>query len=206
MENTILSIALAFTLMSCANTQKITSDKPGKMESISTENLYADSVIASLQKKNDLVLAYVVEANAWGKSATYQIITKKGDDWMGYFYYVNLMENAKTDGAHPFNINPVVLPKEACEAVLQSFEKNKIASIKGDGGKDFCGSNPPKNCTINDGTTSRLLWLTNSKTIEPSFYEPVFYEECCPGNADRKKFIEVMQKIQDTFTQYGHGR
>lgn len=203
MENTILSMVIAFTLMSCANTQKITSDK---MQPAINENLYGDSVIASLQQKNDIVLAYVVEAYAWGKSATYQIITKKGDDWMGYFYYINLLESAKVDGSHPFNINPVVLPKEACEEVLKSFKENQIASIKGDGGKDFCGTNAPKNCNINDGNTSRLLWLTSSQTVDPSFYEPVFYENCCPGNADRKKFIAAMQKIQDVFTQYGSGR
>ncbi|MBS1731461.1 MAG: hypothetical protein JSS67_11910 [Bacteroidetes bacterium] len=203
MKNILYALSFAISLVSCANTQKLAGDKTGSMEN---ENLYTDSVIASLQQNNDLVLANVVEANAWGQSATYQIITKKGEEWTGYFYYVNLMESAKINGSHPYNINPVLLPKEACEAVLKSFEKNNIAAIKGDGGKDFCGSNPPKNCNINDGTTSRLLWLTKTNIINPSFYEPVFYESCCPGNSDRKKFIEVMQLIQNTFEKYGHGR
>lgn len=202
-KNPILILMTVLFLSACANTQKINAVNSDKMD---IQKLYTDSVIASLQQKNDLVLAYVVEAYAWGKSATYQIITRNGDEWMGYFYYVNLMENAKTDGAHPFNINPVVLPKEACEAVYDVFKKNEINNIQGDNGKDFCGNQQQANCNINDGTTSRLLWLTRSSIADPSFYEPEYYENCCPGNKDRQKFITAMKKIQDVFSQYGKGR
>ncbi len=199
----IFILTTAWLLGACANTQKLSAVNTEKMD---TQKLYTDSVIASLQEKNDLVLASVVETFAWGKSATYQIITKNGDEWMGYFYYVNLMENVRVNGAHPFNINPVLLPKEACEEVYAAFQANAINKIHGDNGKDFCGNAKATNCNINDGASYRLLWLTKSTLADPSFYEPEYYENCCPGNTDRQKFIAAMKKIQDVFTQYGHGR
>ena len=55
----------------------------------------------------------------------------------------------------------------------------KHGKIKGDSGQVFC-NNGSANCTINDAGTSRLWIITKKSFINPSYYAPEFFENCCP--------------------------
>ncbi len=193
---------LIIILTSCSNSQKISMqgfDQFGRAEAID------DSVLNSLQQKNDIVLAYATENYAWGRSATYYIITLNKNEWTGYNYFVRYKPALDKTTAISCNINPVVVSKESCDSILQFIEKNEVWKIKGDNGEDFC-TNGTKNCTINDGATSRLWIITKAKLVNPSYYEPQFFEKCCPGNTERKLFIEAAKKINDIIMVSGGSR
>ncbi len=193
-------VSAALALTCCSNSKQISISD---FDEYAREEQLTDSVMHSLQQQNDLVLAYATENNAWAKSATYQIIAKNHDgNWMGYFYYVNNTPGVVRSGGSNFNINPAVVSNSACDSVWQFFQQQQVWKIKGDEGKNFCAS-PNNNCTINDGQTMRLLIITKTKITDASFYEPVFFENCCPGKADRKLFLEAGEKIRAMVATHG---
>jgi len=89
---------------------------------------------------------------------------------------------------------------------LWKFIKEKEATkIEGDNGKDFCTADKKNNCNINDGVTWRLLFITKDNVINPSYYEPEYYENCCPGNANRQLFLQIANKIKSIVGNNGKG-
>ena len=198
----ISAIFITVLITCCSNSKQLTTNS---FEQYAEDVQIKDSVLLALQQQNDLVIAYAVDNTAWAKSSTYQILTQNKEGWMGYFYYVNNTSGAKTRSGENFNINPVVVSKESCDSVWQFFQQQQVWKIKGDEGKNFC-STPNNNCNMNDGQTWRLLIITKTKMTESSFYEPEFYEGCCPGNNERKLFLEAAQKIQHLVTETGISR
>lgn len=196
LRHTIIISALLLCMFSCSSRQYAMNS----FEKYATNTPVEDSVLLSLQHQNDIVIAYAVDNTAWSKSSTYQIIAKSKDEWSGYYYFVN----HSAPGSN-FNINPVMVSKESCDSLWQYMQQNEVWKIKGDQNGNFC-SNAGSNCNINDGQTWHLMVITKSKTSQSSFYEPAFYEGCCPGNADRKLFINTAYKIQHLVSESGGGR
>ena len=196
LKHAIIISSLLLIMFSCSSRQYAMNS----FEKNATNIPVKDSVLLSLQQQNDIVIAYAVDNTAWSKSSTYQILAKNKDEWSGYYYFVNY----SAPGSN-FNINPVMVPKESCDSLLAYIKQNEIWQIKGDEGGNFCNS-PASNCNINDGQTWRLMVLTRSKASQCSFYEPAFYEGCCPGNAGRKLFINTAYKIQQLVSESGGGR
>lgn len=186
----------------CSNSKQAATNT---FDQYAAEVQLKDSVLLSLQQQNDLVIACAADNTAWIKSSTYQILAQNKNEWTGYFYYVNNTAGGSAGGSSNFNINPSMVPKAACDSLWQFLQQQQVWKIKGDEGKNFCAA-PNNNCNINDGQTWRLLIITKTKMTQSSFYEPEFYEGCCPGNTDRKLFIDAIAKIQKLVSESGGGR
>ena len=190
MKNVMLSISLVL-FFSCHNTSAMSSNninEYGRAEQIS------DSILHQLQQSNEVVLAFAVENYAWVKSINYKIIALNNNQWKGYTYSIN-----KTRGTA--SINPAEVSQDSCNAAWKFFQQTTVAKIKGDNGENFCEGEKKNSCNINDGATWRLLILTKNNVIDPAYYEPQFFEECCPGNKDRKLFLEAVDKINNAINE-----
>ncbi|HYK45087.1 MAG TPA: hypothetical protein VEV83_07960 [Parafilimonas sp.] len=165
-----------------------------QVDALGRSETIEDSVIRRLRDNNDLVIAYAVENFAWVRSANYLIIAKNSNEWTGYHYYVSLMHNPGQPAA-PGNINPAEVNKLSCDSLLEYISKTKAWTIKGDSGENFC-PNSNQSCNINDASGARLWIITKQGSVNPSYYAPEFFEECCPGNKDRALFLSIAKKIE----------
>jgi len=186
MKNIISVLSIIVFLLSCSNSRAISSTG---MEAPDNTTQITDSVLRSLYKNNELVIGVAFENFAWGHNATYRVFVMNNNEWMAYTWYTNY--NAV--GVVP-NVNPSVVSADTCKAVLDFLKDNHIEKIKGDEGQPGCSESPQK-CNINDGATWHLFLLTKEKIIAPSYYEPKYFDNCCPGNKDRKQFLDAVNKI-----------
>ncbi|MEP7317594.1 MAG: hypothetical protein ABI921_02600 [Panacibacter sp.] len=193
MKNIILQSAI-FLFCSCTNTKAINNDQMndtqwhqyGRTEQVS------DPFLHKLQQNNELVLVYAFETYAWAKTVTYNAIALSNNQWTGYNWYVNKSAGA---GVEP-NVNPSEVSSDSCNALWNFFKEKEVWKIKGDNGENFCDSTDKIGCNINDGAQWRLLIITKDKVIDPSYYEPEYFENCCPGKKDRALFVEAVHKIK----------
>ncbi len=185
----ILVYSLAVLLFStCRSTNAMSAlslDQFGRTEQA------ADSVLHNLQQNNELVLAFAIETYAWAKTVTYTAFALKNNEWTGYSWYVNKSQVQVTP-----NVNPMTVNNDSCNAIWNLFKAKEVWKIKGDTGDGFCTGSKANGCNINDGAHWRLLIITKDKIIDPAYYEPAFFEECCPGNTDRALFLEAVNKMQ----------
>lgn len=149
-----------------------------------------DTFLHSLQQNNELVIAYAVETYAWAKTVNYQILAKNGNEWKGYSYYIN-----KSNQGASKPPTEIVVSADECNKLWKFMQQKEAWKIPGDKGENFCPDGN-KNCNINDGANWRLLIITKDKVTDPSYYEPAFFEKCCPGNEQRKLFVETVDKIK----------
>lgn len=147
-----------------------------------------DSIIRKLQNENDLVLAFEVETVAWAKTSSYKILAKKGGTWKAYTAHVSRMPQSQS------SLQPAEINSAEAERLWQFFKENKIGSLPGDKDGKFCDDDT-KNCNINDGTVWHLLIITKNKFDYPTYYEPAFFEKCCPGNKERELFLLAANKL-----------
>ena len=150
-----------------------------------------DSVLHNLQQNNELVLAFAFETYAWAKTVTYKAIALNNNEWKGYNWYIN-----KSQGQVMPNVNPMTVNNDSCNAIWNFFKAREVWKIKGDTGEGFCTGNKANGCNINDGSYLRLLIITKDKITDPAYYEPEFFEACCPGNTGRALFLEAVNKMQ----------
>jgi hypothetical protein len=174
-------------VLSCNNTRVMSANS---FDTHARTEQAADSFLLALQQQNEVVLAFAVESYAWIRAVDYRIIALNKGQWKGYTYYKRL------SGGATEKHEQITVSNDVCNDTWKFIQTNEAWKIKGDNGKDFCGGSENKNCTINDGVSWRLLILTKDKITDPSYYEPAFYEECCPGNTERKLFIEAVNKIK----------
>jgi hypothetical protein len=171
-----------------------------------TENINAvtekqpveDPMLQKLQSENDLVIAYAVEKFAWVKSADYRILAQNKGEWKGYVYHKNLMPN---NAGSPTTFTPAAVDRSACDAILNYLTENKAWTIKGDSENGFCPDGN-KNCNINDAASARLWLITKTTAINPSYYAPEFFENCCPDK-QRGLFVSITKKITDIVADKG---
>ena len=183
-----LIVVLSIIILSCNNTKVMSANS---FDQYARTEQVTDSFLLSLQQQNEVVLAFAVESYAWVRATDYRIIALNKGKWTGYTYYKRTTAGALEDH------KTVEVSKDSCNAIWQRIQATEAWKIKGDDGKDFCTGEQKNKCNINDGVTWRLLILTKDKITDPSYYEPAFYENCCPGNTDRKLFIEITNKIKD---------
>jgi hypothetical protein len=182
-----LACLSAFALLACTGPKKAaylqkSSAGYGRVEQL------ADSFLHSLQQQNDVVLASAVENTAWGHSISYHILAQHNNKWAGYLYSIAVNKRVI--------ISPLQVSKPAADSVLGFFIENQVWKIEGDKGRNFCDSTyGRKSCVINDGTTTHLLIVTPTGVIRPTYYEPLFYQRCCP-NAMRQLFLQAVDKVQ----------
>lgn len=149
-----------------------------------------DSVLLRLQQDNDVVLAFAVANYAWVKSVSYRIIALNKQQWKGYTYAVNYTRHTST------GLVETPVQADSCEALWKLIREREAVRIKGDNGEDFCTGEKKADCNINDGATWQLWFIAKTKIAAPSYYEPEFFERCCPGDKDRQLFLDVAGKLK----------
>ena len=187
MKNIFCAIPVLLFL-SCHNSKAMMANpvkQNGRQEQLQ------DSVLINLQQNNELVLAFAIETYAWAKTKNYKIITLNNNEWKGYNYSVNNSTHSSSE------LIPVAVSADSCDALWKFIKEKEATNIEGDNGEDFCTGNKNNNCNINDGATWRLLFITKNSVVDPSYYEPQFYESCCPGNINRELFLQVADKIKN---------
>lgn len=152
-----------------------------------------DSILNNLRNENDIVIAYAIENFAWVKKIGYKIIAQKDGKWQGYDYTVNLM---RTDASR--SIGPAKINEAVCDSLAAYLTQTNAWKIKGDSGTNFC-TNGSTNCNINDAASERLWIITKKTVMNPSYYAPEFYEQCCP-DINRALFLSVKKKIESCIT------
>jgi hypothetical protein len=180
-----LSIAV---ILSCNNTLGMSASS---FDTYARTEQVTDSFLLSLQQQNEVVLVFAVESYAWVRAIDYRIIALNKGQWKGYTYY------KRTTGGATEKHEAINVSNDVCSQAWKFIQTNEAWKAKGDNGKDFCDASQNKSCTINDGVTWRMLIITKDKITDPSYYEPAFYEECCPGNTERQLFIEAVTKIKN---------
>ncbi len=188
MKNIFVYSLAVFLFSSCHSTNAMSAfslDQYGRTEQA------ADSVLYNLQQNNELVLAFAVETNAWAKTITYKAFALNNNEWTGYSWFIN-----KSQGQVTPNVNPMTVNNDSCNAIWNFFKAREVWKIKGDTEDGFCTGSKANGCNINDGAYWRLLIITKDKITDPVYYEPAFFEECCPGNTDRALFLEAVNKMQ----------
>ncbi len=196
MKNILLRLSAILLFSSCSNTKAMHENQwqqYGRIEQV------ADPFLNSLQKNNDLVLVFALENYAWGKSVNYKALALNNNEWTAYGWYVN--KNAGPS-VQP-NVNPLIVSNDSCNAIWKFFQDKQVWKVKGDTGEGFCTGSKNGDCNISDGANWRLLIITKDKVIDPTYYEPGFFENCCPGNTDRALFVEAINKMQGIM---GNGR
>ena len=161
------------------------------IESSPGKQAVEDSVLRKLQAENDLVIAYAVENFAWVRSIDYRILAQNSNGWKGYRYHQNLMRSG--GAGSPTTFNEVSINKTAADDALNYITENKAWDIKGDPAGGPC-TNGSKNCNINDAAGARLWIITKKGAINPGYYAPEFYENCCPDK-QRGLFLSITKKI-----------
>lgn len=205
MKSVFFYLLFVITFSSCGHSQAL--EFQNYLNDHGTEQKLSDSVMRSLQSQNEIVIALASENHAWGNSAHYLILAKNETEWKGYNYFVNYVQTERENAPPSFNLNPVYIHNNAADSLLQSMMGNRFWEIKGDEENRCCpDSLSLQNCIIYDAQMSRLWFITKDKILNPAYYAPDFFEECCPGNADRKLFLQIALQINHLVAVQGHSR
>lgn len=163
-----------------------------------------DSMLKLLQLRNRVVLAYTIEDYAWTRNATNYVLALDNNGWKAYSYKAsltsNIANNTTRNTLQTFNIR-----RATGDSVLQVFANEQAWKIQGDSGSNFCqipatGNGAVTVCNITDQPTYELRILQGGSYSSASYYAPAYFEKCCPGNADRKKFLQLTSLLEATVT------
>ena len=183
----ILIIAIVFMNAGCKAQKNMLTEN---INNAADKQPVEDSILQKLQTENDLVIAFAIEKFAWVRSIDYRILARNNNEWKGYIYHKNLMPN---NTGSPTTSSEIKVDKAAADALLNFLTENKAWTIKGDTENGFCADGN-KNCNINDAAGSRLWLITKTAAINPSYYAPEFFENCCPEK-QRGLFLTITKKI-----------
>src|SRR6478735_502072 len=183
----ILIIAIVFMNAGCKAQKNMLTEN---INNAADKQPVEDSILQKLQSENDLVIAFAVEKYAWVRSIDYRILAQNNHEWKGYIYHKNLMSN---NTGSPTTASEIKVDKTAADALLNFLTENKAWTIKGDSENGFCADGN-KNCNINDAAGSRLWLITKTAAINPAYYAPDFFENCCPEK-QRGLFLAITKKI-----------
>lgn len=196
----VLFIICTVFIASCSSSQKLAQQEIKIYGSAGSPD---DSMLTTLQKQHDLLLVFAEDNPAWTRTTKYSVLANKNKQWDGYHYEVN---NAKIGSKSKMKsgLNKITISQSLSDSVLQYVTKNELWKDQGDGGKDFCNNTTPSsastrpgsNCNITDANTWKLYIIIPDRVKEISFYAPEYFEQCCPGNQERKNFVEVVKKIK----------
>jgi hypothetical protein len=180
MKNFLAYMAMFISITACSQTQQLTQAINQQPNEGTTENMFLDS----LQKTEDLVIAFSKQNTAWGKSAAYYVLSAKQNKWSG-FYFTQPLHNKAMPSAQKINVN-----QTEANALAQLLLSEKIYLIKGEEAACL------QKCKIDDAENWLFILLTPSNSHTIQFTAPYYFEDCCPGNANRTHFIEAAEQLQ----------
>ncbi len=144
--------------------------------------------LKKLQEDNDLTIAFASLNYAWTRKGTYYILACKNNSWKFYSYQSKLppSSDAKTEVAS-LNVSD-----SSAQTIKKLYESSALWKTNGDEG-DFC--NGKNDCNITDAETWTLSVATPQNIHTTTYYAPEFFENCCPGNVDRRQFIAIVKEM-----------
>ena len=194
----ILFLSALLLLVSCTSSQRLLIrqvDKSG------TEASPEDSTLRVLQSNSQLLLIFVNENFLFSRVRSYNILAYHNGKWTAILYGAgNMIRPGSGLPETPVTYDSFAVSQQNCDSIQRYLLDNRIWAVPGDDGKHFC-SDTLSNCTLKNGTRWRLLIMTPGKMIDRSYYAPEFFEKCCPGNPERKIFIEACKKIEALLIQ-----
>ena len=184
-----------------------------EIELFSQKMTHPDSVLAKIQKENDLVIGFATYNEAWGIPPSYKIIARKKNKWKAYNYITKSLvrvfidSNGKETKEPSIIVNSFEIPSDFIDSFLIHFKQQKLWKLKCDKTKDFLfihcthlSNSKFDPCSIDDAMSVGSLIMTKKFINASSFYAPEYYEyDCCPGNPDRKTFLAIISPIKQLF-------
>lgn len=169
-----------------------------------------------LQENHDSIIIYFPSSKG-NKYPDYYIISKDSIN-TSYYTYINPY---KMVGGYPKNItlkfvkekmnfwktlpdtNRYFLPKIVPYKLRKTYWTDVICllpwTLKDDTIDEGCiASN--KDCYTYDGLTEVFYLITKSAIKVLAFYEPEFFEKCCPGREDRIKAVKIKKIFIKAFS------
>jgi len=158
--------------------------------------------------------------NAWSPEPHYKIISKNNKG-LAFFTYMNPYGHFSARAypyelAEKFNmlsINyrfskpdtnryflPVIVYYQYQDSLWHSIRKNDLWHLKDD--KDEGEGCRISRCDIHDSGENYFFLITKNDIKELSFYDPFFYESCCPGREGRQKIIRIIDSFNKSFSSY----
>lgn len=157
-----------------------------------------DSILLSIQKANDLSIGYqVFNKSRYGDEEFYLLGFHK-NNCTAYKY---LKKAAVTIGQLPYKLDTFPVSKNNKDSIMTVMKQTKIWALSHDEKAEiYC---PLKKefslCNISDAETKKIIVMTKSHQTSSDFYAPEYYENCCPGNIDRQRFLIFLKSIDSSF-------
>lgn len=173
------------------------------------KQLFPDSIIRHMQTGKKLLIGYIVYNNARKEMPTvYYLVILQAKKNIAVQYKANRIRTAAgtfftADTLYPANgaIDSLV----ALTAQLQPWKIRHADTTDADPCNDQ-GTNMAPGCSIADAASLSLMLGTGTHTVQSSYYAPEYYEyECCPGDEERKHFLQVIQRIKAVFSKTNPG-
>lgn len=176
---------LAQSAMSSSDSliQSINSSKPD------TEAL--SPLFTKLQKENDLIIAFAKLNYAWARKGTYYVLAGKNDTWKMYVFTSKLPP--ATDETVT-SLSPVKISQDSAKQIAALYSASELWQTEGNTDGDECEGKG--GCNINDAETWTISAGTDKIMHTTTYYAPEFFEECCPGNRLRTRFIAIAKQLQ----------
>ena len=184
-------------LLACSSNKNLSqtasdSSQDSLIHHINSSTMDTDIVnfkLKSLQQQNDMVIAFGSLNYAWTRKGTFYVLAKKNSDWKLYVYQSKLPPSAE-EAAEP---TPQNVSTETAEKIKQLYAASSLWSINGDENGNFCSGK--KSCNINDAETWTLSISTPQNIHTTTYYAPEFFEECCPENPYRQRFVAIAKEM-----------
>lgn len=197
LNQSFILIILFVSSLNCSSQLKTIVQK---VEKNAQQNLSADSILRKIQKENDLVIGYASYNTTWRHvPIQYFLIGLKNNQSKAYKYTI---KRNITNKDVPFTLDSIIVSNVYKDSILAVFNQATGWSLKHveDDNTIYCSDIPnTAHCNISDASSKALIVMTKTHQQISNFYAPEFFEQCCPGNAERQRFFTIMRSIDNFF-------
>lgn len=199
MKKAVAPILCFLVLSACganqnlAQTKSMFSNNDTLIKNINNSKADAETNNAELKKlvqENDLVIAFASLNYAWTRRGTYTVLANRNKEWKLYWFQSRLppSANESTEELKPLNVSAA-----DAEKIKNLYAESSLWTTEGDADGNFCAGK--KDCNINDAETWAISAATPQKMHTTTYYAPKFFEECCPGNSIRARFVGLAEEM-----------
>ncbi len=161
---------------------------------------YNDSIIKSLQERYDLLIGYATTSDRPGFYKKHFLVGINKNKSVAFRYILTLV---RTNNEAPFVLDSIPVPEILRDSIISNYVQIKAWEIyrSEDENTSQCSDIVKHSgCKIVDAETYQLIVTTKSGHRSSSFYAPEYYEKCCPGNEDRRRFLRLVNIIEKVFS------
>ena len=199
MKNLFFFILFYGALSACGNHKNLTQTKAlpsnnnALIQHINGSKRDEKTINAQLKKlvqENDLVIAFASLNYAWVRRGTYCVLTNRKGEWKLFSYQAELLSSANETAQE---LSPLKLLQLSAENIKNLYAASDLWTTDGDADESFCSGK--NDCNINDAETWTISVATPQNIHTTTYYAPKFFEDCCPGNTHRKRFVAISEEI-----------